>query len=72
MLIINLAGLRLKTLNLGNQCCEGEPETIRLADSFYVSRHDLAGLTRLQMAGLEVVLQAVPAGKAVKWRPAKK
>lgn len=66
------AGLRLETLNLGNQYGDVQPESIRLADSFYASRRDLADLARLQRAGLEVVLQAVPAGKAVKWRPSKK
>ena len=65
------AGFVLDTLNLGNQCSDGQPDTIRLAESFYVNCQDMIGLTRLHMAGLEIILQAVPAGKAVKWRPTK-
>lgn len=63
------AGLRLDRLNLGNQACRPDGRDIRLNDVFYLSESDLAGLSDLLDRGLEVILQAVPAEKAVKWLP---
>ena len=64
------AGLRLDRLNLGNQACRPAEHHIRLTDAFYASEHDLTGLSELLAdMGLEVILQAVPAEKAVKWLP---
>ncbi len=64
------AGLRPTVLNLGNQACQPPDQNIRLADSFYASLKELDGLSSLaRSSGLEVILQAVPAGKAVMWRP---
>lgn len=62
------AGFRLERLNLGNQVFDGPGRKVRLADSFYVSLSDLDFLSRLQAAGLEVVVQAVPGSKSIKWR----
>ncbi len=61
------SGLDLARLNLGNQARQGPDQNIRLAESFYVRCRDLDGLARLQRQGLEVLLQAVPSGKAVRW-----
>ena len=65
------AGLRLERLNLGNQACQPANRDIRLTDAFYASEDDLAGLSGLLVdnINLEVILQAVPAEKAVKWHP---
>jgi PTS system mannose-specific IIB component len=61
------AGLRLERLNLGNQACRVPERDLRLADSFYACRRDLEELGRFQKDGLEVIVQSVPGGKAVKW-----
>ncbi len=63
------AGLRLDSLNLGNQACQPPEQSIRLTETFYACRRDLEGLARLQRGGLEVVLQAVPSDKVVRWQP---
>ena len=65
-----LDGLELRELNLGNQldqlsCKEGQ----RLAETFFARREELAALAQLQLRGLKVVIQSVPAAKSVKWRP---
>ena len=61
------SGLRLRRLNLGNQACQIPDRDLRLADSFYACRRDLEELARFQRDGLEVIVQSVPSGKAVKW-----
>jgi mannose/fructose/N-acetylgalactosamine-specific phosphotransferase system component IIB len=64
-------GLRLTRLNLGNQAARpgGLGGGRRLTDAFYVSDRDVAGLAELSGLGLEVQVQAVPAEKAVAWKP---
>ena len=64
------AGLKPTVLNIGNQACQPPDQNIRLADSFYASLKELDNLSSLaRSSGLEVILQAVPAGKATMWRP---
>jgi PTS system mannose-specific IIB component len=64
------AGLRPTVLNLGNQASQPPDQSIRLTDSFYASLKELADLSSLaRSSGLEVILQAVPAGKAIMWKP---
>jgi mannose/fructose/N-acetylgalactosamine-specific phosphotransferase system component IIB len=66
------AGLCLQTINLGYHACNAaeQTEAIRLGQTFYLCAHDLAGLSRLYAGGLEVILQSIPAEKAVRWSPA--
>ena len=65
------AGLQLDRLNLGNQACQPAGHDIRLTDAFYASESDLDGLAELLLdnTGLEVIIQAVPAEKGVRWAP---
>lgn len=64
------AGLSLTKINLGyHACAAGEALAIRLGQTFYLGEDDLAGLSRLHEEGLEVVLQSIPAEKAVRWSP---
>ena len=63
------SGLRLERLNLGNQAPQGPNPNVRLAESFYARGRDLDLLAELRGRGLEIVLQAVPNGKAVRWTP---
>lgn len=63
------AGLHLERLNLGNQACQPAYHGIRLTDAFYASEREVAELSELRGTGLEIILQAVPAEKAVKWVP---
>ena len=64
------AGLNLKVLNLGNQTDQSlRVRGVRLADTFFALREDLAALGRLQKNGLEVIVQSVPAARPVPWRP---
>lgn len=64
------AGFYPVRLNLGNQAGQPPERDIRLSDCFYASSRDLRDLSVLSRAGLEVVIQAVPTGKPVKWKPA--
>lgn len=63
------SGLRLDKLNLGNQVCRPAGHDIRLTDAFYADKRELAALSELRRAGLDVILQSVPSEKAVRWRP---
>lgn len=63
------AGLDLKRLNLGNQARLDCGRVICLADSFYVNSAELDELKRLYLAGLELIIQAVPSARGVIWRP---
>jgi len=63
------AGLHLECLNLGNQACKPASHDIRLTDAFYASQQEMAELSSLLDTGLEIILQAVPAEKAVRWAP---
>lgn len=63
------AGLNLKSINLGNQIGLKPEQEVRLADTFFINRHDLATLATLHLAGLEIIVQSVPASKAVHWNP---
>lgn len=62
------SGLHLERLNLGNQACQHPQVDVRLADTFYASPDELKELGRLQKCGLEIILQALPAGKAILWK----
>ncbi len=63
------SGLRLTRLNLGNQAARPDVPSLRLTDAFYVSERERSGLSDLMELGLEVMLQALPTDKAVKWVP---
>lgn len=63
------SGFQPETLNLGNQACQCPEADIRLADTFYARPDDLKKLELLRRSGLAVLLQALPAGKAVQWKP---
>ncbi len=64
------AGFHPARINLGNQAGQPPDRGIRLSECFYISPRDLRGLSALTRDGLEVVIQAVPTGKSVKWTPA--
>ncbi len=66
------SGLSLKKINLGYQARNSteRAEAIRLGHSFYLCERELAGLSRLHAEGLEIILQGIPADKAVRWVPA--
>lgn len=63
------SGFKLERLNLGNHASQYPDADVRLADSFYASSEELEELGRLQRGGLEVLLQALPTGRAVHWKP---
>lgn len=63
------AGLRLERLNLGNQVCCDPGRDICLGETFYVCSRALDNLAEYQKAGLEVLIQALPNGRATRWRP---
>jgi len=63
------AGFKMEILNLGNQASQDPAIEVRLGDTFYVKPDDLEKLGCLQRSGLEVILQAIPAGKVVQWKP---
>lgn len=63
------AGLRPETLNLGNQVCRCPERDIRLGDSFFVDQRELEELAEFQRTGLEVLVQAMPNGRALRWHP---
>lgn len=63
-------GFKPTKVNLGNQALETPgPAGIRLTDTFYATGPDLARLEALQRQGLDIILQTVPAGKAIHWKP---
>ncbi len=66
------SGFSLKKINLGYQARNSteQAEVIRLGHSFYLRERELAGLSRLHAEGLEIILQSIPADKAVHWSPA--
>lgn len=64
------AGFKLERLNLGNHVCRCSESNVRLADSFFARTEDLENLGRLQRNGLEVLIQALPTGRAIHWKPA--
>lgn len=63
------AGLRLDLLNLGNQFSRRPGQDIRLSEAFFVCRNELDWLAEFQRSGLEVVIQSVPTGRAIRWQP---
>lgn len=63
------AGLQLELLNLGNQVCRRPDQDIRLGEAFFVGPRELENLAEFQRAGLEVLVQALPSGRAIRWRP---
>lgn len=64
------AGLQLELLNLGNQVCRQPGRDIRLGEAFFVGPDELEDLATFQQRdGLEVVVQALPGGRAVRWSP---
>lgn len=63
------AGFKLDRLNLGNHVCRCSETNVRLADSFFAKAEDLENLGRLQRKGLEVLIQALPSGRAIHWKP---
>ncbi len=67
------SGLKLKKINLGYQAGPSAEEAaaIRLGQTFYLREGELAALSRLHAEGLEIILQGIPADKAVRWAPAK-
>lgn len=62
-------GLCLDLLNLGNQVCRRPDQDIRLGEAFFAGRRELDWLAKFQQGGLEVVIQSVPNGRAIRWRP---
>jgi mannose/fructose/N-acetylgalactosamine-specific phosphotransferase system component IIB len=64
------AGLDLKALNLGNQLDQAVCDrSVRLADTFFALRDELAALAQLHQKGLEIIVQSVPAVRPAKWQP---
>jgi len=63
------SGSRIDLLNLGNQICRRPGQDIRLGEAFFVCRCELDGLAEFQRGGLEVVIQSVPTGRAIRWQP---
>jgi len=64
-------GFVFDKLNLGNQACQPPDQNVRLADNFFASPKDLGELAGLKKKGLEIIVQSVPRGKAVRWKPPK-
>jgi mannose/fructose/N-acetylgalactosamine-specific phosphotransferase system component IIB len=62
-------GLNIASLNLGNQFYKPSPETLRLADSFFVNYEDLKILINLADQGLKIFFQALPADEPVAFEP---
>jgi mannose/fructose/N-acetylgalactosamine-specific phosphotransferase system component IIB len=62
-------GLRLPSLNLGNQFCVSSQESLRLADSFFVNREDLQTLTVLAQTGWNIYFQSLPADPPIAFDP---
>ncbi|MGL4209414.1 MAG: PTS sugar transporter subunit IIB, partial [Candidatus Adiutrix sp.] len=62
------AGLTLSRLNLGNLAYPQHCQATRLAETFYATAYDLDSLKKLETAGIQLILQAVPSGKAIRWK----
>ena len=65
------SGFAPRQLNLGNQACQPAEQDIRLADCFFASSRELDELAGLKARGLEIIVQSVPRGKALRWKPKK-
>jgi PTS system mannose-specific IIB component len=64
-------GLCLTGLNLGNQFYKPSPETLRLADSFFVNDQDLKTLASLAEDGLKIYFQSLPADQPTLFEPSR-
>jgi mannose/fructose/N-acetylgalactosamine-specific phosphotransferase system component IIB len=63
-------GLKLSSLNLGNQAYLPSIECLKLTDCFFANRKDLAALSNFVEKGLELFFQAVPTDRRVPFNPA--
>jgi mannose/fructose/N-acetylgalactosamine-specific phosphotransferase system component IIB len=63
-------GVKLSSLNLGNQAYLPNTECLKLTECFFANRQDMAALSELVLSGLDLFFQSVPTDRRVSFNPA--